>query len=41
LFIGLYGDGVLNILLAAGNIIDGDQANFIQASDAVRAGEFR
>jgi hypothetical protein len=41
LLIGLYGDGVFNILLAAGNIIDGDQANFIQAGDAVSAGEFR
>ncbi len=41
LFIGLYGDGMLNVLLATGNIIDRDQANFIEAGDAVRAGEFR
>lgn len=34
------GNGVLYILLATGKISDGDQTDFIQASDAIRAGEF-
>ena len=34
------GNGVLHILLAAGKISDGDQTDFIQAGNAIRAGEF-
>ncbi len=40
LLIGFYSNGVLDILLTAGDIIDGNQTNFVQAGDAIRTGEF-